>query len=179
MQYLLYWSCCAFSILLSLARRFWNQILIWVSVSCKDVANSNLRRREMYSPLIYSCSNSRVCSIVKVVRCLRSLFFLVRSAEKKVTKYRIIKFLTELQFFINQYLINNIFRRIIFIEPKQRSKHWLKIGGWNFICHQGFHQTKIRTRIRREKIELYDDGDSKKKWTKSSINPTRQLGLRN
>ena len=55
--YLYWWSKCAFSILLSLARRFWNQILIWVSVRSKASANSNLLGLDMYSFLWYSSSN--------------------------------------------------------------------------------------------------------------------------
>ena len=56
-MYLYWWSKCAFSILLSLARRFWNQILIWVSVRSKASASSNLLGLDMYSFLWYSSSN--------------------------------------------------------------------------------------------------------------------------
>ena len=54
---LYWWSKCAFSILLSLALRFWNQILIWVSVRSKASASSNLLGLDMYSFLWYSSSN--------------------------------------------------------------------------------------------------------------------------
>lgn len=79
------WSSCAFSILLSLARLFWNQILICVSVSLKEVASSNLRPLEMYSPRRYSTSNLSVCSPLNVVLCLRGRpsFLLLRATAKK------------------------------------------------------------------------------------------------
>ena len=56
-MYLYWWSKCAFSILLSLARRFWNQILICVSVRSRASASSNLLGLDMYSFLWYSSSN--------------------------------------------------------------------------------------------------------------------------
>ena len=64
------WSIFAFSILLSLARLFWNHILICVSVRSNASASSNLLGLEMYSFLVYSTSNLRVWSEVKVVLCL-------------------------------------------------------------------------------------------------------------
>ena len=83
--YLYWWSIWAFSILLSLALRFWNQILIWVSVRSKFSANSNLRGREMYSFLWYSISSLRVWSEVKVVlwrRCRASFRLLLATKNK-------------------------------------------------------------------------------------------------
>jgi len=82
--YLYCWSICAFSILLSLALLFWNQILICVSVSRRDSASSNLRPLEMYSFLWYSSSKRRVCSLENVVLCLRGLpsFLLLRATAK-------------------------------------------------------------------------------------------------
>ena len=62
---------CAFSILLSLARRFWNQILICVSVRSSDSASSNLLGLEMYSLRWYSNSSRSVWSDVNVVRWRR------------------------------------------------------------------------------------------------------------
>lgn len=84
-EYRYCWSSCAFSILLSLARLFWNQILICVSVSLKEVASSNLRPLEMYSPRRYSTSNLSVCSPLNVVLCLRGRpsFLLLRATAKK------------------------------------------------------------------------------------------------
>lgn len=67
------WSMCAFSIRLSLARLFWNQILICVSVSASVSASSNLLLREMYSLRWYSSSSRNVCSLLNVVLCLRGL----------------------------------------------------------------------------------------------------------
>lgn len=54
---------------LSLARRFWNQILIWVSVNCNRSANSKRRPREIYSLRWNSTSKRMVCSLLNVVRC--------------------------------------------------------------------------------------------------------------
>lgn len=81
--YLYCWSIWAFSMRLSLARRFWNQILIWVSVNCKRSAISNLRPRDMYSLRWNSTSNRSVCSLLNVVRCRLGLpSFLRRRATK-------------------------------------------------------------------------------------------------
>lgn len=89
-QYRYCWSNCAFSILLSLARLFWNQILICVSVSLREAASSNLRPLEMYSPRRYSTSNLRVCSPLNVVLCLRGRpSFLLLRATRKRTKSQI------------------------------------------------------------------------------------------
>lgn len=63
------WSICAFSILLSLARRFWNQILICVSDKCKLSASSNRRPLEMYSFRLNSTSSLKVWSLLNVVLC--------------------------------------------------------------------------------------------------------------
>lgn len=54
---------------LSLARRFWNQILICVSVNCNRSANSNRLPREIYSFRWNSTSKRMVCSLLNVVRC--------------------------------------------------------------------------------------------------------------
>ena len=71
--YLMCWSVEAFSILLSLARLFWNQILICDSESWSFVASSLLLLREMYllDPL-YSSSSTAVCSRLNVGLCLRT-----------------------------------------------------------------------------------------------------------
>lgn len=66
--YLYCWSICAFSIRLSLARRFWNHILIWVSDSRNDSASSKRRPRDMYSLRWNSTSSRSVCSLLNVVR---------------------------------------------------------------------------------------------------------------
>ena len=71
--YLYWWSKCAFSILLSFALLFWNQILICVSVKSNASASSNLLGLEIYSFLWYSSSSLKVWSDVKVVLCLRCL----------------------------------------------------------------------------------------------------------
>lgn len=66
--------CCsfsAFSIRLSFALRFWNQILIWLSVKSSNSANWNRLLRLMYSEIWYSISRRSVCPWVKVVLCLR------------------------------------------------------------------------------------------------------------
>lgn len=68
------WSICAFSMRLSFARRFWNHILICVSLSCNRSANSHRRLREMYSFRWNSNSNRSVCSLLNVVRCLLGRF---------------------------------------------------------------------------------------------------------
>lgn len=67
--YLYCWSIWAFSMRLSLARRFWNQILICVSVNCKRSANSKRRPREIYSLRWNSTSKRIVCSLLNVVLC--------------------------------------------------------------------------------------------------------------
>ena len=72
-SYLYCWSSCAFSILLSLARRFWNHILICVSVRLRRSASSTLLILVMYSVRWYSISSLRVWSLVKVVLCRRCL----------------------------------------------------------------------------------------------------------
>lgn len=72
-SYLYCWSICAFSMRLSLARRFWNQIFICVSVNCKHSANSKRLPRDMYSLRWNSTSSRRVCSLLNVVRCRRGL----------------------------------------------------------------------------------------------------------
>ena len=71
--YLMCWSVWAFSILLSLARLFWNQILICVSESWSLSASSHRLGLEMYSVPLYSTSSTAVCSWLKVVLCLRAL----------------------------------------------------------------------------------------------------------
>ena len=88
-NYLYWWSKCAFSILLSLARRFWNQIFICVSVRSSASASSNLRGLDIYSFLWYSSSNLRVWSEVKVVLCrlcLGSLRLRLATTQKKQEK---------------------------------------------------------------------------------------------
>lgn len=73
------WSICAFSIRLSFARRFWNQIFIWASDSFSTAAISNRRPRDMYSFFRNSCSSLIVCAPLNVVLCrlgLPSLRFL-------------------------------------------------------------------------------------------------------
>lgn len=69
LSYLYCWSIWAFSMRLSLARRFWNQILICVSVNCNRSANSNRLPREIYSFRWNSTSKRMVCSLLNVVRC--------------------------------------------------------------------------------------------------------------
>lgn len=73
----------AFSIRLSLARRFWNQILIWLSDKLNTEASSTRLFREMYSFRLYSNSSWSVCSLLNVVRwrrfwrfvkCIREVF---------------------------------------------------------------------------------------------------------
>lgn len=65
------WSIWAFSMRLSFARRFWNQIFICVSDNLKLSANSNRLPLDMYSFRWNSTSNRNVCSLLNVVRCLR------------------------------------------------------------------------------------------------------------
>jgi hypothetical protein len=87
------WSMCAFSIRLSLARLFWNHILIWVSVSASVSASSNRLLREMYSLRWYSNSSRNVCSLLNVVLCLRGLpSFLRRLATAKIMQIEIYAF---------------------------------------------------------------------------------------
>ena len=69
--YLNCWSRTAFSMRLSLALRFWNQILIWFSLNCNESANWKRLFRLMYSFCRYSTSNLIVCSLVNVVRWRR------------------------------------------------------------------------------------------------------------
>jgi len=61
----------AFSMRLSLARLFWNQILTCVSVSPSDCASSQRRGLATYSTRWYSTSSCRVCSALNVVRWRR------------------------------------------------------------------------------------------------------------
>ncbi len=56
---LYWWSICAFSILLSLALRFWNQILIWVSVRSNDSANSKRRGLYVYNSELSKTQHSQ------------------------------------------------------------------------------------------------------------------------
>ena len=88
--YLYWWSKCAFSIRLSLALRFWNHILIWVSVKSNASANSNLLGLDIYSFLWYSNSNLKVWSDVNVVlcrRCLGSLRLLRATVKKTILNF--------------------------------------------------------------------------------------------
>lgn len=98
-NYLYCWSNCAFSIRLSLARLFWNHILICVSDSRKHSANSKRRLRDIYSFRWNSTSNRNVCSLLNVVLCRLGLpsFFLRLATnwitKKKKNKWKIIKWI--------------------------------------------------------------------------------------
>lgn len=88
--YLYCWSIWAFSMRLSLARRFWNQILICVSVNCKRSANSKRRPRDIYSLRWNSTSKRMVCSLLNVVRCrLGRPSFRLRRATMQIIHTRI------------------------------------------------------------------------------------------
>lgn len=71
---LIRWSNFAFSILLSLARLFWNQILTWVSVRRRSRASSQRRVLVTYSTRRYSDSRFRVWSALNVVRWRRAMW---------------------------------------------------------------------------------------------------------
>lgn len=88
------WSICAFSIRLSFARRFWNQILICASESFRPSASSNRLPREMYSLVRNSCSSFIVCAPLKVVlwRLGRpSLRLLRATAREFFSEYKLIQ----------------------------------------------------------------------------------------
>ena len=95
-MYLYWWSKCAFSILLSLARRFWNQILIWVSVRSKASASSNLLGLDMYSFLWYSSSNLQtrkncVSGDHIIKQLLETMFVETTSVETMLVATRIVE----------------------------------------------------------------------------------------
>lgn len=84
--YLYWWSIWAFSIRLSFARRFWNQILICVSLRRNATANSERLVRDTYSADWNSISRRSVCSWVNVVlwrRWLSPLRFLLATVTQQ------------------------------------------------------------------------------------------------
>lgn len=58
----------SFSLFFCFILRFWNQILTWVSLSCKEAAISTLRALVRYLLKWNSFSSSVNCLVVKLVR---------------------------------------------------------------------------------------------------------------
>jgi hypothetical protein len=117
------WSMWAFSIRLSLARLFWNHILICVSVSASVSASSNRLLREMYSLRWYSSSSRNVCSLLNVVLCLRGLpSFLRRLATETTIRIEICALLRFYAAWNSNFLPT--FRDKLSV-PSSKVKQWL------------------------------------------------------
>lgn len=63
---------------LALARRFWNQILTWVSVRVREVENSARSAMERYCFCRNFLSRARSCEVVKGVRGFRLVLCFLR-----------------------------------------------------------------------------------------------------
>lgn len=62
----------------ALARRFWNQILTWVSVRVREVENSARSAMDRYCFCLNFLSRARSCEVVKGVRGFRLVLCFLR-----------------------------------------------------------------------------------------------------